>query len=55
MGERAIAVHGNRQCYKAGCHCDDCRRANSDYQAANRARLRRAALPDTYALRLPAR
>lgn len=29
-----VALHGSRSRYVAGCHCDECRRAEREYQAA---------------------
>lgn len=39
---RAAPSHGTRQRYATGCHCEACRSANADYQAAWRRESRRA-------------
>jgi hypothetical protein len=33
-------THGTRSSYRAGCHCDDCKRAESSYRAQQRAARR---------------
>lgn len=33
-GGRLMSEHGTRSAYNGGCRCDDCRRANREYEAA---------------------
>lgn len=42
----ALTVHGRRSTYVGGCRCDECRRANADYQWALGRRRRRALAAD---------
>jgi hypothetical protein len=37
---RSDRTHGTRSSYQAGCHCEQCRRAEADAARARRARLR---------------